>query len=802
MRLALPSRNTHPAASPQRNSRPRTARSRLLRLFVLLLFVSGAAAAFLFWRGQQGNAATPAYVDVPVVKGNLDVTVDSSGKVQPSRNVPVPFGANGRVNEVLVQPGDKVSKGQPLARLDDSQLKLGVQKVEAALVSAQAKLNALKVGPTASSLAAAQADLASARADYNKVAAGATSADLANAEADLRSAQAQLDTAKADPTVQDLSDAQADLTAAQTRLAKVKAAPSKQDLASAQAAVTASQAKLDTLKAGPSQADLAAAEAALKAAQLKFASIKAGPSQADISKARLSVTDAETSLTKASSSASVARQQAELALDQADHAMKDAQDKYYKVARDALDENGKLRTSLDRDLQFKYPTVQDLIDAYNSALRDLQDAEDSFRRAKLALDDARLTEIQTVKSAQAHLDDANTQLQHLLAGPSATDLAEAQANVDSAQKSLDKLKAPPSSADLADARANLIKAQNSLADLQAGPSASDLADAQAAVTKAQNKLAGLKAPPSASTLTEAQAGVDKARIKLASLKAGPTASDLAAARAKVASAESNLAKLKAPATEEDLASAQAAVVQAQVARDQAKFDLAGATLTAPFDGTVAEVPAIVGATATAGTKAVVLNDASGMHLDIELSESDVAKVQKGQPATLTFDAVPDKSITGTVTSIAPAASDSSSDVVTYLVQVAFNPGGLPVRVGMSADATVRVDRRDGVIQVPSRAIKSVGPFKTVQILYGKDKKPVTVQVQTGATNGQMTEILSCPEIKGQCLRQGDTVAVDISGTTNGNMAGPGGDQVVLFTAGPGEGKGPGGGGVTIEKSAP
>lgn len=748
MRMALPLKRGRADAPQSRNPAQKRARPRLLRVLVLLVAVGLMAGGFLYWRSQQNVAAATTTLDVPVTKGNLDINIESSGKVQPSRNVPVSFEAAGHVNEVLVRAGDEVKKGQPLARLDDATLKLGVQKAEANLQSAQAKLDGLKIGPSAESLASAQADVTAAQADYDKVKAGATSADIADAESELKSAQAQLTSVKAGATTQELSDAQADLASAQTKLAKVKA--------------------------GATSDEIAAADANLEAAQLKMASLKAGPEEADRSKARLNVTDAETNFTKVKSSTSLNRQQAEFGLDQADRALKTAQDKYYKIAKDALDENGKLRDSLTEELKLKYKSIEDLQEQYTTALRTLQDAENGYRKAQLELEDARLAEVQNVKAAQARLDDANTQLQHLLAGATQSELADAQANV--------------------------VTAQNNLTKLKAGPTASDLADAQAALTKAENKLMELKAGSDASKVIDAQASVDKARNKLESLKAGATGAELASARAKVASAQANLAKLKAPATGEDIASAQAAVVQAQVGVDEAKLDLSHATLVAPFDGTVSSVAATVGAKAASGSEAVSLNDTSGLHLDIELSESDVAKVKSGQAATLTFDAIPDTTVTGTVRLVAPAATESSSDVVTYLVQVEFNPGAVPVKVGMSTNATIRVERREGVIQVPSRAVKSVGPFKTVQVLYGTEKKPITIQVQTGATNGQMTEIMGCTETGGQCLRQGDMVALDLGDTGGTGTGGPGEDRMMFFGS-PADGPPPGGG-FRIQRSGP
>jgi hypothetical protein len=92
-----------------------------------------------------------------------------------------------------------------------------------------------------------------------------------------------------------------------------------------------------------------------------------------------------------------------------------------------------------------------------------------------------------------------------------------------------------------------------------------------------------------------------------------------------------------------------------------------------------------------------------------------------------------------------------------------------------------------VIQVPTSAIRTIGANKTVQVLYGADKTPVMVRVQTGAVSGQMTEIVSCVDTGNQCLREGDTLAVTVAAsTTTGTTPGGG------FIVGPGGGAFPGG----------
>jgi HlyD family secretion protein len=288
--------------------------------------------------------------------------------------------------------------------------------------------------------------------------------------------------------------------------------------------------------------------------------------------------------------------------------------------------------------------------------------------------------------------------------------------------------------------------------------AAEVPQAQAAIEDAQRQLDALQHPDQAS-LAGAQAEVASAQAQLDKLRQGGSAADIAAAEAQVEQARIELERLSAPAAASDIAAAEAQVEQARAQLDTARTELAQATLTAPFAGTVATVNMTAGGlTGTAATVGLV--DTSALHVDINLSEIDLPKVKPGQPAKLTFEALPNVSLDGTVESIAPTATSGQS-VVSYLVRVRFEPGAADVRVGMSADVSVEVERHAGVLQAPSRAIASSGPIKTVQVLYGKQQTPVTIQVETGATNGAMTEIVACVDTGKQCLRVGDQLAVSL-----------------------------------------
>jgi multidrug efflux pump subunit AcrA (membrane-fusion protein) len=162
---------------------------------------------------------------------------------------------------------------------------------------------------------------------------------------------------------------------------------------------------------------------------------------------------------------------------------------------------------------------------------------------------------------------------------------------------------------------------------------------------------------------------------------------------------------------------------------------------------------------------VTIVDRSKLHIEVNLSETDAAKVQAGQPVTLTFDALPNVALTGTVATIAPAAT-VSQNVVTYPVQVEFDPGDTPVKVGMSATADIQIQRIDDAILAPSRAVQTSGNAKTVTVLQGADQTQVIVPVQTGVTSNGQTVIVSSGGDGAPALKPGDIVSISTTTTTS------------------------------------
>lgn len=249
----------------------------------------------------------------------------------------------------------------------------------------------------------------------------------------------------------------------------------------------------------------------------------------------------------------------------------------------------------------------------------------------------------------------------------------------------------------------------------------NIQQAEAKLADAQAQLAALQ-NPSKTDIAQKQASVDQAKASLTQ-------------------AQANLAKLTAPGTATDVDIQQSAITQAEQSLKQAQLKLDQVTLKAPFDGVVTAVNIVPGSAASSATAAISMLDRSTLHVDLKLSENDVAKVQLGQPVTLTIDALKDWKAAGTVSYIAPSA-ESSNGVVTYRVRVDFPDSDARVKVGMTANLTIMIAQKDGVLLVPNTALLPKGAGRAVQVPSADGTTTSEVEVQTGLTDGVNTEITS------------------------------------------------------------
>jgi len=119
--------------------------------------------------------------------------------------------------------------------------------------------------------------------------------------------------------------------------------------------------------------------------------------------------------------------------------------------------------------------------------------------------------------------------------------------------------------------------------------------------------------------------------------------------------------------------------------DAAQAKVSAFTVTAPFDGVVAELKAKTGSSINAGEIAVTIADISSwLVVTTDVTEIDVVKLKNGQPVTVTLDAIPDVKMKGKVLAIGQNYSENQGDIV-YKVTVVLTDINPAMRWGMTAE---------------------------------------------------------------------------------------------------------------------
>ncbi len=129
-----------------------------------------------------------------------------------------------------------------------------------------------------------------------------------------------------------------------------------------------------------------------------------------------------------------------------------------------------------------------------------------------------------------------------------------------------------------------------------------------------------------------------------------------------------------------------------------------------------------------------------MQVVAPLAEGDAARIQAGQTASLTFDALPNLTLTGHVLAASPA-STVISNVTNYYVTVTLDALDPRIKSGMTANASVVVSQAANVLAVSNSAITRIGGNAFVTVLE-KDGKTQRVPIHTGVVGDTQTEIVS------------------------------------------------------------
>jgi len=237
----------------------------------------------------------------------------------------------------------------------------------------------------------------------------------------------------------------------------------------------------------------------------------------------------------------------------------------------------------------------------------------------------------------------------------------------------------------------------------------------------------------------------------------------------------------------------------QATLDRSITNLHYATITSPIDGVVisrnVDVGQTVAASLSAPTLFTIANDLTKMQVETDIDEADIGKIQVGQKVDFTVDAYPDKHFTGSVSQVRLNPS-TVQNVVTYTVIIDVDNPELLLKPGMTANVTILIDQRENVLKVRSAALKfmpsmSRQPKMLTQTtgssssanaspnrdpgrdfrkwasspklwILGKDGIPKPILVQTGLSDGSVTEVIS------DSLKEGEEVIISQANGSSNN----------------------------------
>ena len=398
-------------------------------------------------------------------------------------------------------------------------------------------------------------------------------------------------------------------------------------------------------------------------------------------------------------------------------------------------------------------------------------AQADLVNARQALDDLQNTPLQeaqalkAVEEAEQALDDAqNPELQQALALQA---IANALKAVADAESRLRIIQTPAGQAAIDAQKAQVILAQNALEraeelyepyadkpedNLVRANLLANLSAAQQNYDAAVRTLNGLLSTgnpfdiaQAEATLATAQAELLQAERDYERVRDGASLAEIALLEAQLADALENYENILSGPDPDTIAAAEARVAAAQATLDSA-------FITAPFAGVISAVMAKPGDQASPGTVAFRLDDLSRLFVDVEVSEVDINRIEVGQEAVLTFDAVLAREYHGTVTEVAVVGT-TVQGVVSFKVIIELLDGDADVRPGMTAGVNLVVSQLEDVLRVPNRAVRVLEGERVVYIL-DANGLPTPVTIVLGASSDTYSEVA------GGDLEEGDVIVLN------------------------------------------
>ncbi|MEX2261134.1 MAG: efflux RND transporter periplasmic adaptor subunit [Bryobacteraceae bacterium] len=259
-----------------------------------------------------------------------------------------------------------------------------------------------------------------------------------------------------------------------------------------------------------------------------------------------------------------------------------------------------------------------------------------------------------------------------------------------------------------------------LAELRAVELRAELAGAEARVAQARAELETMERGGSSAELTEIESGVRRARrdfetaqkevqiLERLVRKEAATRVELDAAREQVRQAQLQIEALErkrgALISPGDRSSAQARLQEAQAAVELLRRRIERTAIRAPIDGTVYNLEVRSGAFLNPGAPVASIGNLEEATVRVAVDEPELGRVSRGLPVTITWDAIPGESWSGTVERMPAEIVPLGSRQVGEVLATIQNPGGKLVP-GTNVNVRIQTAAEHGALTIPREAVR-------------------------------------------------------------------------------------------------
>jgi HlyD family secretion protein len=175
-----------------------------------------------------------------------------------------------------------------------------------------------------------------------------------------------------------------------------------------------------------------------------------------------------------------------------------------------------------------------------------------------------------------------------------------------------------------------------------------------------------------------------------------------------AQAQLDSARASIQVQQSQIAAAKARAQQSAASVKTSKIDVDRTIIYSPIEGVVVDRKVDPGQTVvssmSAQTMFKIAQDLSKLQLKILVDEADIGNVREGQPVSFTVDAFPEMRFRGQITQVRKQPQTQNNVVAYEVIAEADNPDGrlLP---GMTANASITLERHPNVLRVPNAALR-------------------------------------------------------------------------------------------------